>query len=314
LVRGEWEQEVRCCGLVNDLMEMQQVRYFITLAKTLNFTRAAEECNVSQPSLTRAIRLLEAELGGELVRRERRQSHLTELGQRMLPLLQKCYESALSAKQLATAMRKNEVAPLSIAMSQTINIALFMPQLNELSRAYPGIQLKIRRGAGSEIGQLMKDGEAELAIAGPIGESWERLDRWPLADERFDLVVNREHGLSARDEIAVAELRGERFLRRAGCEMSEEVDRGLAEQDVEAGGSHEVETDQDLLALLESNFGIAVSPASGPFSEKLVRKPIKGLDVVRKITLYGIAGRRRSPAATALLNLLRSVDWSQAIR
>jgi DNA-binding transcriptional LysR family regulator len=295
-------------------MEMQQVRYFITLAKTLNFTRAAEECNVSQPSLTRAIRLLEAELGGELVRRERRQSHLTELGQRMLPLLQKCYESALSAKQLATAMRKNEVAPLSIAMSQTINIALFMPQLNELSRAYPGIQLKIRRGADSEIGQLMKDGDAELAIAGPIGENWDRLDQWPLADERFDLVVNREHGLAAKDEIHVAELKGERFLRRAGCEMSAEVDRSLAEQDVEPGGSHEVETDQDLLALLESNFGIAISPASGPFSEKLVRKSVKGLDVVRKITLYGIAGRRRSPAAASLLNLLRSADWSQTIR
>lgn len=295
-------------------MEMQQVRYFITLAKTLNFTRAAEECNVSQPSLTRAIRLLEAELGGELVRRERRQSHLTELGQRMLPLLQKCYESALSAKQLATAMKKNEVAPLSIVMSQTINIALFMPQLSELSRAYPGIQLKIRRGAGSEIGQLMKDGGAELAIAGPIGESWDRLDQWPLADERFDLVVNREHGLAAKDEIQVAELKGERFLRRAGCEMSEEVDRGLAEQNVEPGGSHEVETDQDLLALLESNFGIAISPASGPFSEKLARRPVKGLDVVRKITLYGIAGRRRSPAAASLLNLLRSTDWSQSIR
>ena len=126
-------------------MEMQQVRYFITLAKTLNFTRAAEECNVSQPSLTRAIRLLEDEFGGELLRRERRQSHLTELGQRMLPLMQQCYDAALSAKTLATAMKKNEIAPLSIAISQTINIAVFMPQLNELSRAFPGIQLKIKR-------------------------------------------------------------------------------------------------------------------------------------------------------------------------
>ncbi len=80
-------------------MEMQQVRYFITLAKTLNFTRAAEECNVSQPSLTRAIRLLEAELGGELLRRERRQSHLTDLGQRMLPLMQQCYEAAAGGEE-----------------------------------------------------------------------------------------------------------------------------------------------------------------------------------------------------------------------
>ena len=95
-------------------MEMQQVRYFLSLARTLNFTRAAEECNVSQPSLTRAIRLLEEELGGELLRRERRQSHLTELGQRMLPLMQQCYESALSAKRLARSIKTNEIAPVSV--------------------------------------------------------------------------------------------------------------------------------------------------------------------------------------------------------
>ena len=51
-------------------MEMHQVRYFLAVARTRNFTRAAEECNVSQPSLTRAIQKLEGELGGPLFRRE----------------------------------------------------------------------------------------------------------------------------------------------------------------------------------------------------------------------------------------------------
>ena len=69
-------------------MEMHQVRYFLAVARTLNFTRAAEECNVAQPSLTRAIRQLEDELGGDLFRRERPHAQLTELGQRMRPLLQ----------------------------------------------------------------------------------------------------------------------------------------------------------------------------------------------------------------------------------
>ena len=65
-------------------MEMHQVRYFLMVARTLNFTRAADECNVTQPSLTRAIKQLEAELGGDLFRRER-PAGLTELGQRMHP-------------------------------------------------------------------------------------------------------------------------------------------------------------------------------------------------------------------------------------
>ena len=72
-------------------MEMHQVRYFLAVTRTLNFTRAADECNVTQPSLTRAIKQLEAELGGDLFRRERPAAQLTELGQRMHPLLRQCY-------------------------------------------------------------------------------------------------------------------------------------------------------------------------------------------------------------------------------
>ena len=69
-------------------MEMHQVRYFLAAVDELNFTKAAEKCNVSQPSLTRAIKQLEAELGGDLFRRERPHAQLTELGERMLPLLE----------------------------------------------------------------------------------------------------------------------------------------------------------------------------------------------------------------------------------
>ena len=61
-------------------MEMHQVRYFLAVAEELNFTRAAERCNVTQPSLSRAIKLLEEELGGLLFYRERESTHLTDLG------------------------------------------------------------------------------------------------------------------------------------------------------------------------------------------------------------------------------------------
>jgi len=82
-------------------MEIQQVRYFVALCETLNFTRAAERSNVSQPSLTRAIKLLEHELGGPLFVRDRSRTRLTELGRLMQPYLEGVMEQIEGAKSQA---------------------------------------------------------------------------------------------------------------------------------------------------------------------------------------------------------------------
>ena len=79
-------------------MEMHQVRYFLAVCEALNFTRAAEACHVAQPSLTTAIKKLEAELGGELFRRERSRTHLTDLGKLMRPHLETIYAASEAAK------------------------------------------------------------------------------------------------------------------------------------------------------------------------------------------------------------------------
>lgn len=292
-------------------MEMQQVRYFLALARTLNFTRAAEECNVSQPSLTRAIRLLEEELGGELLRRERRQSHLTELGNRMLPLMKQCHESALTAKTLAKAIKTSAVAPLSIAVSHSVNIGLLLQPLSEISRVYPGLQLKVRRGSAESIAQLLKDGEIELAIAGSLDETWDRLDRWPILEEAFHLAFHPEHQLSARGEVAMDDLARERLLINVGCEMAKQLAAELGEHRPSDASAYEIESESDLLAMLQANLGVTVLPRTTPAPEALKRVPLKDKNLSRTLAVYGVAGRRRSPAASTLLNLLRAADWSR---
>jgi DNA-binding transcriptional LysR family regulator len=157
-------------------MEMHQVRYFLAVARTLNFTRASEECHVAQPSLTRAIKLLEAELGGDLFRRERNLSHLTDLGARMLPLLQQCYDSANSAKSLASSMKLGSVTPLKLGMSRGFPIGSLMPALGELMGVFKGLEIKFVRGTAPELAEVLKRGEVEVAVAGPLGETWERLE------------------------------------------------------------------------------------------------------------------------------------------
>ena len=290
-------------------MEMQQIRYFIKLAQTLNFTRAAEECNVTQPALTRAIRALEGELGGDLIRREMRNSHLTELGRRMLPLLQQCYDAANSAKSLAQAVQSSDVAPLAIGIMRGINMAHFLAPLGELFRAYPGAQLRIRRGSATEILALLKDGDAELAVSSPLAANWDRLDSWDLFGDPFGLVVHRDHRLSRHNVAGVADLAGERFLCLMGCEMRAGFEQHLAENRVTPGSAHEVETDDDLQALLEANAGIAVIPASAPISAGLRRVALQGLALQRQVVVEAVAGRPRSSIGNTLLNLLRATDW-----
>src|SRR5262245_26135023 len=159
-------------------MEMHQVRYFLAVVSELNFTKAAEKCNVSQPSLTRAIKQLEGELGGNLFRRERPQAQLTELGERMHPLLRQCYDSAVGARTLATSIKTGEVGALRLALSRTISMELLLPHLQELARVFKGLQMRLLRGTAAEIVELLKKGDAELAIAADIGEEWDRLDKW----------------------------------------------------------------------------------------------------------------------------------------
>jgi DNA-binding transcriptional LysR family regulator len=292
-------------------MEMHQIRYFLAVARTLNFTRAAEECNVAQPSLTRAIRQLEGELGGDLFRRERPHAQLTELGNRMLPLLRQCYESALSARALAQAIKKGEVGSLRLAISSSIDPALVTPHVVELGKLFTGLDLKLLRGNGSEVLEYLKRGDVELALAGPIGDEWDRLDGWPLLTERFQLALGAAHSLAKAVPIEIDALRQERMMLRTYCETTQTLLELLQVHDFDVTHFHEVSAEADLISLLEAGFGVAFLPPSTQSPPTMVRTTVSGIDIDRTIYLYGVAGRQRTPVASALMKMLRAHDWER---
>jgi DNA-binding transcriptional LysR family regulator len=290
-------------------MEMHQVRYFLAVARTLNFTRAAEECNVAQPSLTRAIKLLEGELGGDLFRRERPRAMLTPLGERMYPLLKQCYDSAQSARALASLINDGEVGALKLAVSSSIELGLIMSHVNELRKSVDEIELKILRGTGPQLVEYMKSGEAELAIAASIGDAWDRLDTWKLFDEPFDMVFSRSHRLASHEQISLDDLKPERFLLRSHCEKCTDLAELLRARGLNADHRHEVSSDQDLLALLEANIGIGFLPRTVNAPVSLVRTSVADIELDRSVCLYGVAGRQRTPIAATFMKMLRAAKW-----
>ena len=292
-------------------MEMHQVRYFLAVAQLLNFTRAADACNVTQPSLTRAIKQLEAELGGDLFRRERPAAQLTELGLRMHPLLKQCYEAASGARALASSFKGGEVGALRIALTHSIDLSLLIPYLDQIKRQFNRLEFRFLRGNSREVAEFLKKGEAELGIAAEIGEDWDRLDTWPLFTESFEVVVNKRHPLASREDISFDDLRAEQLLSRSYCEHSDRLNTSLREHGIDVDRSHEISSERDLIELLEADIGIAVIPQTASIPPTLKRAAVDGLDARRTVHLYGVAGRERTAVASVVMRMLRGADWQQ---
>jgi DNA-binding transcriptional LysR family regulator len=292
-------------------MEMHQVRYFLAVSRTQNFTRAADECNVTQPSLTRAIKQLEYELGGDLFLRERPASQLTELGQRMLPFLQQCYNAAAEARSVATSFKAGDVGALKLALSRTVDLSVLLPFLSEMSRVFKGIEFKFLRGSAQGVIEFMKKGDAELGLAAARSEDWDRLDAWPLFEEPFDLAVAHDHPLASESTIRLEQLKGQRLLRRSYCEHAEQIGTALHEKDADNGGYHEISSERDLMKLTEIGVGVSILSKSTATAADVKRIPIDDLELNRTVYLCGIAGRQRSAIAATLAKLLRAADWER---
>jgi DNA-binding transcriptional LysR family regulator len=292
-------------------MELYQIRYFLALCGTLNFTRAAEACNVSQPSLTRAIQKLEEELGGELFRRERARTHLSELGRNMQPFLRQSYDSALAAKAQAEMYGRGETTMLRLGLSKTIDIALVLPVLRELARTMTGLDLHLVRRSAPAVMRLLEEGELELAVTAASENTWERMDRWPLFAESFMLFAGKHHPFGKKDGVALDELGGENFISRPYCEYAAALVSILDERRITTEAHCELNDEADLGAIVGEGLGVGIAPRSLAVPDSVVAIPIKDTKLRRTISLFAVAGRRYTPAATAFIHLMRAADWSQ---
>ena len=158
---------------------MHQVRYFLAVCESLNFTRAAKACNVAQPSLTKAIRKLEEELGGPLFRRERNRTHLTELGRIVRPHLERITEAAAGATLEAESFLSLQKAHLKLGVMSTINPQRVIPLLDLLRRRLPNLDLELEEARGQDLVERLLEGALAVALIG-LPDYPERLDSTPL--------------------------------------------------------------------------------------------------------------------------------------
>src|SRR5260370_4877065 len=145
-------------------MEMHQIRYFLAVAEALNFTKAAEKWNVTQPSVTRAIKLLEKELGGLLFHRERANTHLSELGTMVKPHLLQIYDESHQAKRLAQDFAGLKKTALKLGIMCTIALDQIIDLIGSIQRHHSGVELELSDANAWDLQERLIDGALNVAI------------------------------------------------------------------------------------------------------------------------------------------------------
>jgi LysR family transcriptional regulator, hydrogen peroxide-inducible genes activator len=289
-------------------MEMHQVRYFLALADELNFTRASERCNVTQPSLSRAIKLLEGELGGPLFYRERESTRLTDLGHMARPHLQSVYDHSRLAKRLSQEFVRKW--PLKLGIMSTISPEEIVDLIANIRTRHPEVELRLCDANAKDLRARLLAAELEVAIyALPGEEPDERIHSIPLFREQMVLAVHRDHRLAKSGAFPVRQMNGESYIHRMNCEFAGYADEILAKKGVTCKPVYWSERDDWTLAMVAAGLGFAFMPVNMAKHPGVVGLPVVEPEFWRQVSLVSVRGRRYSPGVGSLVREAMRKEW-----
>lgn len=290
-------------------MEMSQIRYVIAAARTLNFTRAADACNVTQPALTKGIKALEAELGAALFLREGRRILLSAFGRSMLPHLRQIVEEADAAHLLAENYRLLDKTPLRLGVLSTIGHVRLARFLARLERAHAGIELAVSEGSPAHLRTELEEGRLDAAILTATEALAQVLRLQELYEERYVVVLPAQHRLREMNAIRLQDLSGEDYVDRLSCEMREMVMQVCAAEGVKLYARFRSEREDWVQAMVTAGIGFAFMPEYSVSLPGLVQRPLIEPEVSRKVALATVPGRKHAPAMAALVRAAQSYAW-----
>ena len=289
-------------------METHQIRYFLAACDTLNFTRAAEQCNVAAPSLTRAIHKLEEELGGQLFRRERHLTHLTDLGRLMQQHLSAAQHALEAASSDAERYARLE-GSLKMGMFSTMPARHLTAYLTALREVAGELELELWETNCEELSTALLRNEIDVAImSSPDYE--ERLRATLLYREGYYVAFAPGHRFESMNAVPLRELTDEPYIKRLHCEFPanfEKLNIPVPYGDLKV--RYMTEREDWVQAMVVSGLGCAVMPKYLPILDGIVMRPLVEPEVSRQISIVTVAGRPHSKPVSLAVRTARSVAW-----
>jgi len=267
------------------MIDQYLLRYFLAVAETGSFSRAARRVSVTQPTLSAGIAKLERELGARLFDRDRQGVSLTPAGSRFLVRARRIaaeYEHALVELSEVT-----DPTLLRIGVLNTVPTPFVEDWLTRHRALGSGEALEILDGSERDIAERLERGRIDIALTA-VRPHHARFHPEVLARERYMMVLPPGHPLAAEPEVQAERLARDRMVLRRHCEALPQINRFFVERGVRPRFVLKTTSDERVLAAVRSGAGIAMMPecfASGP--EQFV--PVRDFELVREVGLLHAA-------------------------
>ncbi|MGN0136671.1 LysR substrate-binding domain-containing protein [Anaerotignum sp.] len=257
-------------------MNLYQLRYFVTLAETSHFGKAAEKLCIAQPSLSHAIAQLEAELGVTLFERKNRSSSLTKEGRQFLSYVEKSLEILDSGIQTMERIARGE-GVIELGFLRTLGIS-FIPELAADFLRDPrgkNVRFQFHSGVSQPLLQGLKDGKFDMVFCTKI-DSEKSIEFIPVSKQDLVLIVPRAHPLANRYTVDLTETLPYPhvyFAENSGLRVV--IDQLFDKIGKRPQIAYEIQEDQVIAGLVAQGFGIAVVP----YMEELLRLNVKIIQI-----------------------------------
>jgi len=242
-------------------MEMQQLRYVVAVARTGNFSRAAEQCHVSQPSLSQQIMKLEDELSERLFDRMKRAAKLTPHGKTFLRRAMRILHEVDAVKREAVEANSLLRGTITIGVLPTIAPYLLPESVAEFTEKYPGVEIVVQEDTTAQLLKHTLAYEIDFALVSqPIND--ERLAVRVLFAEELLLALPPGHPLTRKSKIGVGDLACERLIvMKEGHCLGDQVLNFCEKRDWHPQISFRSAQLETIQALVSAGLGLSLIPA-----------------------------------------------------
>jgi LysR family transcriptional regulator, hydrogen peroxide-inducible genes activator len=291
-------------------MELNQIRYFLNLADTLNFTEAAMRSGVSQPTLTRAIQRLEQELGGALVYRDGKDSRLTALGRE----IRSEFAAIADREQRVRAISLNRVRgrheTLTLGVVNTIAPALITGFVTNALRQMPMLELVLQPITRDQGMAFLLGGQIDGCFCTDPAAGSTKIATVRIFSERLLLAMAHGHSLASKASVSLVDLSEQPYLDRLQCEFRTRVQNHLQERAIIMVPRLRSEREDLIQQAVAEGAGVCMLPECSAIVGGLTLRPVDTLNLSRTVAFQSISGSGTAAALRQLRVLIERYVWS----